>query len=105
MRGSLLYKEGDKWTGCKEPEVREVVEDYNAKAFEAFKGRVPSAFVMMDRAEYGESCTFVQRTRNVAHSGGALAVIIDNKAELTRNVIMSDDGTGAGLQIPSMLIG
>ena len=52
---------------------------------------------MMDRADYGTSCTFVQRTRNVAHSGGALAVIIDNKDELAKSVIMSDDGTGAGL--------
>lgn len=113
MRGNLLYREGDgggedgvdNWTGCKELEVREVVDDFNEEAYLMHNGRVPSGFVMMDRSDYGLSCTFVQRSRNVAHSGGALAIIIDNRDELTENVIMSDDGTGAGIQIPSMLIG
>lgn len=39
-------------------------------------------------------------------AGASLAVIIDNKDhEDVRNVIMSDDGTGTGIRIPSMLIG
>ena len=33
-----------------------------------------------------------------------MAVVIDNTDENIRNVIMSDDGTGSGIRIPSMLI-
>ena len=46
---------------------------------------------MVERGE----CTFVTKTRNVARSGGQLAIIIDNKAsEDLSSVVMSDDGTG-----------
>jgi len=31
--------------------------------------------------------------------------VIDDKAEDVQYVIMSDDGTGSGIRIPSMLIG
>ena len=34
-----------------------------------------------------------------------MAVIIDNQNEDIDGVIMSDDGTGAGIRIPSVLIG
>lgn len=33
-----------------------------------------------------------------------MAVIIDNTEEDVRDIIMSDDRTGAGIRIPSMLI-
>jgi len=42
--------------------------------------------------------------RNVEKAGGALAIIIDTKSENVTDVILSDDGTGAGIEIPSMLI-
>jgi hypothetical protein len=42
--------------------------------------------------------------RNIEKAGGSLAVIIDDSSEDIRDVIMSDDGTGAGIRIPSMLI-
>ena len=35
----------------------------------------------------------------------AVAIIIDNRAEMIDEVLMSDDGTGGGIRIPSMLIG
>lgn len=39
-------------------------------------------------------------------AGASLAVIIDdNDREDIKNVIMSDDGTGTGIRIPSMIIG
>jgi hypothetical protein len=50
------------------------------------------------------NCTFVQVARNVEKSGGALALIIDTQSENVSSVILSDDGTGAGIEIPSMLI-
>lgn len=37
--------------------------------------------------------------------GVAVAIIIDDSEEDIEGVIMSDDGTGGGIRIPSMLIG
>ena len=54
-------------------------------------------------AERGE-CTFVKKVRNMENSGAAVGIIFDNKEESPEVVIMSDDGTGGGLRIPSMLI-
>ena len=50
-------------------------------------------------------CTFVTKVRNIAHAGAKAAIIIDSKSENITNIQMSDDGTGAGLRIPSVLIG
>jgi hypothetical protein len=50
-------------------------------------------------------CHFVTKVRNVALNGGDVAIIIDNKNEDITGVVMSDDGTGAGIKIPSVLIG
>lgn len=36
--------------------------------------------------------------------GVAVGIIIDNQEENVDGIIMSDDGTGGGLKIPSMLI-
>ena len=44
------------------------------------------------------------KVRNVALNGGQLAIIIDNKNEDIKGVMMTDDGTGAGIRIPSVLI-
>jgi len=47
----------------------------------------------------------VTKVRNIERAGGSLAVIIDdnNNVDISK-VIMSDDGTGTGIRIPSMLI-
>jgi hypothetical protein len=51
------------------------------------------------------SCTFVTKTRHIAKEGGQVAIIIDNQEnESVKTVVMSDDGSGAGLEIPAMLI-
>lgn len=50
-------------------------------------------------------CSFVQKVRNLENIGVAVAIIIDNRAEMIDEVLMSDDGTGNGIRIPSMLIG
>jgi hypothetical protein len=36
--------------------------------------------------------------------GVAVGIVIDDKAEFIDNILMSDDGTGGGIRIPSMLI-
>jgi hypothetical protein len=61
----------------------------------------PSPIVLIRRGD----CPFVKKVRNIEHAGGALAIIIDNKpGEIIENVIMIDDGSGNGINIPSMLI-
>lgn len=50
------------------------------------------------------NCTFVEKVRNIEEAGAGLAIIIDNKPEDINKIVMSDDGSGAGLRIPSMLI-
>ena len=37
-------------------------------------------------------------------AGVAVAIIIDNTEEGVDSIIMSDDGTGAGIRIPGLLI-
>ena len=54
-------------------------------------------------AKRGE-CSFVQKIRNMENIGVAVGIIIDDHAETVENVLMSDDGTGGGIRIPSMLI-
>lgn len=36
--------------------------------------------------------------------GAAVGIIYDNTDEEVENIVMSDDGTGGGIRIPSMLI-
>jgi hypothetical protein len=55
---------------------------------------------MVDRG----SCTFVTKARNVQRIGGALALIVNNKQEDLDKVLMSDDGTGADIFIPTIMI-
>jgi hypothetical protein len=54
--------------------------------------------------EASTKCSYVTQTRNIERAGGALALIIDSENEDVREVILSDDGTGAGIRIPAMLI-
>ena len=49
-------------------------------------------------------CSFVQQVRNIERAGGALAVIIDNKNEDIKDLILSDDGSGQGIRIPALLV-
>ena len=60
-----------------------------------------SPFMMAKRGE----CSFVQKVRNMENIGVAVSIIIDNQEEIIDEILMSDDGTGGGIRIPSMLIG
>lgn len=52
-----------------------------------------------------KKCSFVQVTRNIERHGGSMAIIIDEKEnDDISKVTMSDDGTGAGIRIPAVLI-
>jgi hypothetical protein len=37
-------------------------------------------------------------------AGVAMGIVVDNTDEDISDIVMSDDGTGAGIRIPSMLI-
>lgn len=49
-------------------------------------------------------CTFVKKVRNIEKLGVKLAIIADNKVENSEELIMSDDGTGQSISIPSFII-
>lgn len=57
-------------------------------------------FAIADRGE----CAFVEKVRNMEMLGAALGIVIDVSGEPIENIVMSDDGTGAGIRIPSMII-
>ena len=55
---------------------------------------------MVDRG----NCTFVSKIKNIELIGGKLGIVVDNKKELTENLIMADDGAGSSVHIPSFII-
>ena len=59
-----------------------------------------ATFILAERG----GCSFTTKVRNVEDAGASLAIIIDNKKENVEMVNMIDDGAGAGIRIPSMLI-
>lgn len=50
------------------------------------------------------NCPFVQKTRHAQDIGASAVIISDNSDEDPTNIVMSDDGTGGNLNIPSFLI-
>lgn len=51
------------------------------------------------------NCSFVTKVRNMEEIGAAVGIVIDNKNdEEPDTIVMSDDGSGSGIRIPSMLI-
>jgi hypothetical protein len=58
-------------------------------------------FFIVERGD----CSFVKKVRNMENIGVAVGIIINDSDEDINNIVLSDDGTGGGLRIPSMLIG
>jgi len=50
------------------------------------------------------NCSFVTKVRNVERAGANIALIADNKTESSEVFIMSDDGSGHSINIPSFMI-
>jgi len=57
-------------------------------------------FMLADRG----GCSFVDKVRNMEDAGAAVGIVIDSSDEDISDIVMSDDGTGAGIRMPSMLI-
>ena len=91
-----VYYDLDNPDGCDPFSLRQ-----HNKESEDFVDRLTTPIVFVERG----NCSFVDKVRNVESAGGSLAVIIDNYNEDINNVILSDDGTGMGIRIPSMIIG
>jgi len=50
------------------------------------------------------SCTFVTKVRNVEKAGANVAIIGDTKSEKSEVYIMTDDGSGHSINIPSFFV-
>ena len=50
------------------------------------------------------NCSFVRKTRNAQEIGGAMVIIANNKDEDLDQIIMVDDGSGNGINIPAVMI-
>jgi len=50
------------------------------------------------------NCKFTTKARNIQEAGGKMAIIYDNKVELSQYISMGDDGTGDNIHIPSIFI-
>lgn len=44
------------------------------------------------------------KVRNMEDIGVAVGIVIDNEKESVDSIVMSDDGSGMGIRIPSLLI-
>ena len=58
-------------------------------------------FMVADRG----SCSLVTKVRNMERAGAAIGIVVNNNDLDVSKLVMSDDGTGNGIQIPSVLIG
>jgi len=54
-------------------------------------------------ADRGE-CSFVTKVRYMEQAGAGVGIVVDSSEEEIQRTVMSDDGSGAGIRIPSMLI-
>ena len=78
-------------------EVKALYSDYKDER----KGEIVTPFMVAARG----GCSFVTKVRNMEEIGTAVGIVIDNKErEDPDSIVMSDDGSGAGIRIPSMLI-
>ena len=78
-------------------------EDFDKEAQEAlFEDKVAMELpiIMIDRGD----CTFVTKVRNVEKAGANVALIGDNVVENSEVFIMTDDGSGHQINIPSFFI-
>ena len=72
---------------------------------------LPSEFLMDERSDIQPvimvdrgNCSFVTKVRNIEKLGVHLAIIADDRPEESENLVMSDDGTGSSVNIPSFII-
>ena len=85
--------------GC-EPFTEEMFKTEAQEAIFHNKIALELPVILLERGK----CTFVTKVRNVEKAGANIALIGDNKEEQSEVYIMSDDGSGHSINIPSFLI-
>ena len=65
-----------------------------------FNSVVVPRILLVDRGE----CSFVTKVRNGERAGASSVIVIDDRFEDIQDVIMSDDGFGYNVRVPSMII-
>lgn len=84
-----------------EPENLDGCKEIDEKALVPLDSRPLFKILLVDRG----SCTFVKKVTNAELAGMSAVIVVDNVDwEDVEYVIMSDDGYGEGISIPSMLI-
>lgn len=58
-------------------------------------------FILVKR---GGGCTFVSKVRNCQSTGASMVIIMDDSIEPTERLVMSDDGFGYSVTLPSIFI-
>ena len=96
--GQVFYPIENKM-GCNPFKESDFDEEARRKIFHDHVA-VELPVILLDRG----NCTFVTKVRNVEKAGANVALIGDNKAENSEVFIMSDDGSGHSINIPSFLI-
>lgn len=87
-----LYFDPDNPTGC------EKFENFGFTEEDTKDNQTP--IILVHRG----NCTFVKKVRNIEHAGGRLGIVIEKKDGSVTDTIMSDDGTGMSINIPSFMI-
>ena len=77
-------------------EMKAATEDYK----ELSQGKFISPFMITE----GMGCTFTAKVRNMEYAGASVAIIVNTNNMDVDDFVMMDDGQGAGIRIPSMLI-
>lgn len=74
---------------------------FNGEHLKEGKAQKHLPIIMVDRGQ----CHFVVKAVNVQKFGGVLALVVDNKElEDPGYIVMSDDGTGEDISIPTFMI-
>ena len=79
--------------GCRDFTNKDLPNDF-------FDTEELAPIILVDRG----TCSFVTKVRNIEKLGVKLALVADNKEEQSENVIMTDDGSGHSINIPSFIL-
>ena len=85
--------------GCL-PFTEDMFNEDARKALYYDKVVVELPVILIDRG----NCTFVTKVRNVEKAGANVAIIGDDRFEFSELLVMSDDGSGHSINIPSFLV-
>jgi len=78
----------------------EVCDEFEEKPFELDHEQDTAPFFLALRG----ACTFTHKVRNLEHVGVSVVIIIDNQMEDFEKLVLTDDGSGGAIAIPSLMI-